>query len=117
MNELQNYSDQIKKLSPKQGDLMVLKVEQILSMSQRNKISEFLSPIAGELGCKFLIVDPGMDISLHVDPSAQFAEQQKQTALLESILEQQTLLIQALAEPDEDPDAQPRTYMDGSPCP
>ena len=44
-------------------------------------------------------------------------EQKKQTAILERMAEQQSLLIQAMAEDDrEDSDAQPLTYMDGTPC-
>lgn len=44
-------------------------------------------------------------------------EQVKQTAILERMAEQQGLLIQALAEDqtEQDPDALPATYMDGSP--
>lgn len=44
-------------------------------------------------------------------------EQKKQTAILERMAGQQGLLIQALAEDqDQDPDAPPLTYMDGTPC-
>lgn len=45
-------------------------------------------------------------------------EQRKQTALIEQMNRLQILLIEALAEGqiDEDPDAQPLTYMDGTPC-
>lgn len=43
-------------------------------------------------------------------------EQKKQTVILEQISKQQILLIQVLADEqgDEDPDALPMTYMDGS---
>lgn len=45
------------------------------------------------------------------------SEQKKQTAILERMAEQQTLLIQTMAEAEpEDSDAQPLTYMDGTPC-
>lgn len=45
------------------------------------------------------------------------AELKKQTALLERMEKQQSLLIQALADDQgEDPDAPQMTYMDGSPC-
>jgi len=45
-------------------------------------------------------------------------EQKKQTAILSQMSEQQGLLIQALAEDqgDQDPDAVPAYYMDGTPC-
>lgn len=46
------------------------------------------------------------------------AEMKKQTALLERMEAHQALLIQALAEDqaEQDPDARPLTYMDGTPC-
>lgn len=45
------------------------------------------------------------------------AEQKQQTAILNRMAEQQLLLIQALADDgDEDSDAMPSTYMDGTPC-
>ena len=44
-------------------------------------------------------------------------EQEKQTELLRQIAHNQVVLIQSLAEDqDEDPDAMPTTYMDGTPC-
>lgn len=45
-------------------------------------------------------------------------EMKKQTALLERMERQQGLLIQALAEDqgEQDPDAPPLRYMDGTPC-
>lgn len=47
--------------------------------------------------------------------SQVLAEQIKQTAILERMAVQQTQLITALGEDEpEDPDAVPRTYMDGS---
>jgi hypothetical protein len=49
--------------------------------------------------------------------SQVLAEQKQQTAILNRMAEQQLLLIQALADDgDEDPDAVPLTYMDGTPC-
>ncbi|MNP77937.1 hypothetical protein D3C76_1754570 [compost metagenome] len=45
------------------------------------------------------------------------SEQKKQTAILERMAEQQSMLIQAMAEDEpEDSDAQPLTYMDGTSC-
>ena len=47
--------------------------------------------------------------------SQVLAEQIRQTAILERIANQQTQLIEALGEDEpEDPDSEPRTYMDGS---
>ena len=47
--------------------------------------------------------------------SQVLAEQIRQTAILERIASQQTQLIEALGEDEpEDPDSEPRTYMDGS---
>lgn len=46
------------------------------------------------------------------------AEMKKLTALLERLEKHQALLIQALADDqaEQDPDARPLTYMDGTPC-
>jgi hypothetical protein len=45
------------------------------------------------------------------------SEQKKQTAILERMAEQQSQLIQAMAEDQpEDSGVQPMTYMDGTPC-
>lgn len=46
------------------------------------------------------------------------AELKKQTTLLERMETHQAILIQALAEDqaEQDPDARPLTYMDGTPC-
>jgi len=44
-------------------------------------------------------------------------QEQKQTVLLETIASQNLALIEALADGDGvDPDAQPLTYLDGTPC-
>lgn len=45
------------------------------------------------------------------------AEQRKQTGLLQQIATNQVALIQALSEEQGvDPDEQPLTYLDGTPC-
>jgi hypothetical protein len=45
------------------------------------------------------------------------AAQEAQAKAMQLIAERLDLLIQAMAEGEpEDPDAQPLTYMDGSPC-
>ncbi|AKS09040.1 hypothetical protein [Pseudomonas trivialis] len=46
------------------------------------------------------------------------AEMKKQTALLEQMEANQSMLIQALAQDqaEQDPEAPPMTYMDGTPC-
>jgi hypothetical protein len=44
------------------------------------------------------------------------AEQTRQTALLQRMADQQLMLIQAMADEPEDPEALTLTYMDGSPC-
>ncbi|MGI9565344.1 hypothetical protein [Pseudomonas fulva] len=44
-------------------------------------------------------------------------QQQNQTALLETIANQNLALIETLADGDDvDPDAIPQSYLDGTPC-
>ena len=45
------------------------------------------------------------------------AAMERQAQAMESVADRLDLIIQAMAEDEpEDPDAQRRTYMDGSPC-
>ncbi|MDH0045577.1 hypothetical protein N7652_16945 [Pseudomonas juntendi] len=58
-----------------------------------------------------------MTAQLQPSVSDLLAEQRKQTALLEQIATQNLALIEALADSDDaDPDAEPQTYLDGTPC-
>ncbi|MDH4430388.1 hypothetical protein QEP21_08485 [Pseudomonas shirazica] len=57
-----------------------------------------------------------MTAQLQPSVSDLLAEQRKQTALLEQIATQNLALIEALADSDDvDPDAEPDTYLDGTP--
>ncbi|WP_447651567.1 hypothetical protein [Pseudomonas abietaniphila] len=116
MNEQHNYSEQIRKLSPMPGDLMVMNVSNALTPIQRERITEALGPLAKKLGCQLMLLEPGMTLSLQIDPVAVMAEQKKQTALLEQLVEQQSALLDAMAD-DVRADEEDRqtTYLDGSP--
>ncbi|QHB00515.1 hypothetical protein FXO12_00300 [Pseudomonas sp. J380] len=65
-----------------------------------------------------LVLDGGATAQLQPGIQGLLDEQKKQTAILKRMAEQQSLLIQALAEDqgEQDPDARPLTYMDGTPC-
>lgn len=117
MNEQQSFSHQIEKVSPMKGDLLVVTSFHPLTPEQREKMAASLVPMADRLGVQLPVLDGGATAQLQPGIAGLQEEQRKQTAILERIAEQQMLLIQALCEDgDEDQDAQPRTYMDGSPC-
>ncbi|WP_300747502.1 hypothetical protein [Pseudomonas sp.] len=118
MSEQENYSDQIKKVSPQKGDLLVVTSPHPLTLEQRKRMSESLSPLVDRLGVQMLVLDGGATAQLQPGMQGLLDEQKKQTAILERMAEQQSLLIQALAEDqgEQDPDARPLTYMDGTPC-
>ena len=115
MSEQFNYSDQIQKMSPSAGELLIVTTPFQLSLEQRKKMADNLAPLADRLGVQLLVLDGGFTAQLQPGVSELLSEQKKQTAILERMERQQGLLIQALAEDQgEDPDAPPSTYMDGS---
>lgn len=118
MSEHEAYSQQIEKLSPKQGDLLVISIPQLLSQEQRENAQAVLQAQAERLGFQALVLDGGITAQLQPNVADLLAEQQKQTALLEQIATQNLALIEAMAEDtDIDPDGLPHThYLDGSPC-
>ncbi|MFW7263759.1 MULTISPECIES: hypothetical protein [Pseudomonas] len=117
MSEQQAYSEQIQKLGAKKGDLLVISVPFPIKAEQRERLTQHLAGTADRLQCELVVLEAGITAQLQPSVSELLAEQQKQTALLEQIATQNLALIEALAEGEgADPDAQPSTYLDGSPC-
>ena len=117
MNEQECFSEQVQKVSPRKGDPLVVTSVHPLTLEQRKKMADSLAPMADRLGVQLLVLDGGATAQLQPSVCCLLEEQRKQTVILERIAEQQLLLIQALAGgDDEDPDAMPSTYMDGTPC-
>lgn len=115
MNEHNDCSEQIKKLNPSQGDLLVVTTPGYLSQDQRKTAQETLRPLAERLGCALLVLEGGATAEIKPSGNALLAEMQKQTAILEGMAEQQAILLQELAGDDSDDDQQPLAYMDGTP--
>jgi hypothetical protein len=117
MNEPEKFLEQVQKLSPSEGDLLVIYPEQMLTLEQHQRVVRSLTPFAESIGCRILVSQPGHHVALHPDPGAVLAEMRKQTSFLASMAERLDLLIQAMAEGEpEDPDAPPLRYMDGTLC-
>ena len=117
MSEQLNYSDQIQKMNPSAGELLIVTAPSRLTLEQRQKMADNLAPLADRLGVQLLVLDGGFTAQLQPSAIELLSEQKKQTAILERMERQQGLLIQALAEDQgEDHDAPPSTYMDGTPC-
>ena len=117
MSERQSFSEQIEKVSPMKGDLLVVTWAYPLTLEQRQKMAASLTPMAERLGVQLLVLDGGATAQLQPGVSGLLEEQRKQTVILERMAEQQLLLIQALADNgDEDHDVVLSTYIDGSPC-
>ena len=115
MSEQFNYSDQIQKMNPKKGDLLVVTIPHHLTAEQRKRMADSLAPTADRMGFQMLVFDGGATAQLQPGIQVLLDEQKKQTAILERMERQQCLLIQAMAEDQgEDHDAPPSTYMDGS---
>lgn len=117
MSEHETSSHQIEKLSPKQGDLLVVNVPFPIKAEVRERLTQHLAGTADRLKCELIVLEAGITAQLQPSVSDLLAEQRKQTALLEQIATQNLALIEALADGDvPDPDASPNTYLDGSPC-
>ena len=117
MSEHEAFSHQIEKLSPKQGDLLVINVPFPIKGEVRELLTQQLAGTAVRLNCELVVLEAGITAQLQPSFSDLLAEHQKQTALLEQIVAQNLALIEALAdEGGSDPDASPLTYLDGSPC-
>lgn len=117
MSEHEAYSQQIEKLNPKRGDLLVINIPQVLTQEQREKAQAVMQAQAERLGFQALVLDGGITAQLQPNVAELLSEQQKQTALLEQIATQNLALIEALADgEDADPDSEPDTYLDGTPC-
>lgn len=117
MSEQFNYSDQIQKMNPSAGELLIVTAPSPLTLEQRQKVADNLAPLADRLGVQLLVLGGGFTAQLQPGVSALLSEQKKQTAILERMAEQQLLLIQALAaeQDDQGPDAIPTTFLDGKP--
>ena len=112
-----SINEQIKKLSPKQGDLLVVNVPFPIKAEVRERLTQHLAGTADRLNCELIVLEAGITAQLQPSFSDVLAEQQKQTALLEQIATQNLVLIEALADGgDADPDAPPSTYLSGAPC-
>lgn len=117
MSEHDNYSQQIEKLSPRAGDLLVVSIPHQMTKDQRERMGAALQAHAERMGFKALVLDGGATAQLQPNLGELIAEQRKQTAVLEQIALNQIALIEALAEDQGlDPDLQPMSYLNGAPC-
>lgn len=117
MSEHDNYSQQIEKLSPEAGDLLVVSIPHLMTKDQHERVSAALQAHAERLGFKALVLDGGATAQLQPNLSELLTEQRKQTEVLEQIALNQIALIEALAEDQGlDPDLQPMSYLNGAPC-
>lgn len=116
MSEHETFSHQIEKLTPKQGDLLVVSVPFPIKAEVRERLTQHLAGAADRLKCELIVLEAGITAQLQPSVSDLLAEQQKQTVLLEQIATQNLALIQALAEDAVEPDEPPTAYLDGTPC-
>lgn len=117
MSEQKTYLEQVCNLMVKEGDLLVIQVPDHLSSVQRQALKASLDPAAERLKCELIILEGGITAHVTGRGVAQLAEQVRQTELLQQLVLGQSALVEALAgEQEEDPDAEPRTYLDGTSC-
>ncbi|WP_269805885.1 MULTISPECIES: hypothetical protein [Pseudomonas] len=116
MSEQQAYSEQIQKLNPKKGDLLVINVPFPIKAEVRERLTQHLAGTADRLNCELIVLEAGITAQLQPSFSDVLAEQQKQTALLEQIATQNLALIEALAyDQTQDDDTPQLNYLSGAP--
>ncbi|ORL58103.1 hypothetical protein [Pseudomonas putida] len=77
--------ESIEKLSPEQGDLLVISVPHALAQEQREKMAKSFAPLVESLGVHLLIMDGGVTAQLQPNMAGLLAVQEKQVELLERI--------------------------------
>lgn len=97
--------------------LLVLSTEQHLSQHQMDILKAQTEPLAAELGMALAVLPGGIKAEVHSDIGALVEAIQGQTQAITALAESNMMLIDAMSqgEDDIDPDAEPLTYMDGSP--
>ena len=58
----------IDKLQPQAGDVLVLKVKQMLTMEQREAMERFVASVFSEFSCKVIVLDAGVSLTLVTQP-------------------------------------------------
>lgn len=92
--------------------ILVVKSSKKLTGEQMELIRSLSSPLAEKMGMQLAVCDEGMDIGIASDLAPtlnRLLEEQRQTNQL------LLLLIEAMGEEEGGLDAEPLTYMDGSP--
>lgn len=111
-----SITDQIEKMSPKKGDLLVVNVPFPIKAEVRERLTQHLAGTADRLNCELVVLEAGITAQLQPSVSDLLAEQRKQTALLEQIATQNLALIEALADDNGlDEDAPQLNYLSGAP--
>lgn len=99
-------------MSERGKSLLVVRTEQVLKPEIREKLYQMMSDVAESLGCKAVVADGGLDVSVHHDLrpllQAQLEAQRETNELLTSLVE---ALADDVAGDDEEV---PLTYMDGT---
>ncbi|MGV5083099.1 hypothetical protein [Pseudomonas aeruginosa] len=99
-------------MSDSQKSLLVLSTDLALSRETAEQLSERLQPIAESLGCKPLVLSGGFQVGIHSDIRPLLGDLLGEQRTTNQLLH---LLIQALAEDGDDPEAAPTSYLSGEP--
>lgn len=97
--------------------LLVLSTQDHLNESQLRLLKEYGQTVADSMGMSFAVLPGGVKAAVHSDIRDLVEAMKAQAAAIAALAESNMLLIEAVAQDgeDSDPDAAPRTYMDGSP--
>ena len=61
---MKDIEESVRILRPEPGDLLVLKVDHFLTDDQRERLRQTLAPKFEAIGCKFVVLEGGIDVQL-----------------------------------------------------
>lgn len=101
------------------SDVLLVHTEQPLSDEKRARLTDLFSKVLSDTGLRPVMFEKGVSGEVHRDLTDLVAAIEDQTAAMRELAESNRavvdLVIAQQAEPEEDQDAAPSTYLDGEP--
>lgn len=95
--------------------LLVVSVEGPVRGDVLDKLRDYVQPFAESIGCDYFVSPSGCEVSVHHDLEPVVKAMQENTAAVRQLAEACAMLIDAMAEADDDEEGLPGSYLDGSP--
>lgn len=94
--------------------LLVLSVNKVVPADVLDKLRDHVQSFAKSIGCDGFVSPAGCEVSVHHDLEPVVKAMQENTAAVRQLAEACAMLIDAMAEADDE-EGLPGSYLDGSP--